>query len=202
MENEGNYIYSIQKMKILIVSGNIPEGLIRYLKRAPENVYNTVIGWVNENIRPELERNIGRFENPTEIKSNAEMNEVISEYSTENDNKEISSEANVEGGPQLVEEVDAIDDNPYKDLIFGNRLDISRLILHSYEGSTCPVHGYDLNRNQVVIHYGNRKKYGMVVRTCTSCKKIYMSKKEWNEVADIVKKKHIPYQINEVSANE
>lgn len=85
--------------------------------------------------------------------------------------------------------------NPYQDMDFDKRLTIDRLLAYVNDTGICPDHETTLDNKQVVIQYGDHKKYGVLLPTCKTCKKIFISTFKYQDIEDILVEKEIPYRF-------
>ncbi len=81
--------------------------------------------------------------------------------------------------------------NPYVELNFEDRLDLSILHINITSRNVCEVHECGFDQNQVVIN----RSYSKYFKTCRACKKLFMNEEEWSDFRKTCDSRKIMYKL-------
>ncbi|MBQ6319261.1 MAG: hypothetical protein IJI23_05710 [Lachnospiraceae bacterium] len=221
--SKGSRLYNIDTIKKMAAEGFSDEFLVS-LHNMPTYLREMVMSWTTESV---AER-VREYENGLANTSTIPEGPIIINSESFNDDIEIEqiieetvSEETIENNDigkhdydsQLQRFFSLADDqmdetgtglgyydgvNPYKDYSFGSRITVDKLYGTVVSEGYLDKHLHGVVNTQVVIEYGDHKKYGFISKSCDKCKCLFILRDELANIKQITSDRNIEFIYSEV----
>ena len=197
--------YSLSEIYHFIEIKEYPEEFLKYLQAAPDNIKKLLI-----DMGLEQEYSVT---NEAEIPEliHAEEKTINHEYKTKSENISPNNDARIEPITKLIKVMKAIasrrviqlvstidksdsqdDETLYANMRFGDSITVKRLVLHEMKYPSCRKHAIEYQNINVKISLP-KGEFVFSTRCCPICKKLYVKKKNFQGVKDLLDRKKVDY---------
>ncbi len=93
--------------------------------------------------------------------------------------------------------------NPYEELDFNlKRIVVNKVVLHIDDGDKCLIDSSKYINKQVVVLYGEGRRYSLMLKCCPSCKKLIIGSENVPDIQENFEEHGIEYLLIGESSNE
>lgn len=203
MSTTGSRLYSIKEIKEMI-NQEFTEDFISYLCRAPQNIINIIEIWRDDSLES-ISQIVSEYKsNHVEEFYDKSITIEYEKYVNESTIEEIT-DTNLEDtiGIALVDEpVQCVENNPYEEMEFGDRLKVDKIYVNVVDELACLKDSHYIRKIQVMAKMPGGGYFSNMMDCCARCKGLLVKKEAVESKKRLFEKKHIEFEFKEICKDE